>query len=783
MLRTLCTLAAVAGTAASASATWSIILINTRTGEVALGSATCLTGFDLQAGTPVLIPGVGGATAQSFVDQGGYNRVFIRDRLLEGVHPDDILTMLESFDNGHETRQYGIADTMGGTATFTGSRAGAWAGGITGRVGDVVYNVQGNVITGPPVVLQTEQVIVSSINGGLDLAETMMLAMDEARLYGGDGRCSCAPNDAEGCGSPPDGWDPETGKSAHIAYMLIARAGDGFGCNSVYRAGRSPLGVAAGDIDGDGRTDAVVTARSDSAISVLRNTQLHPGYVTLAEADPVFVFDVPSGVEAVDIDKDGDLDLVYAEPSQGRVGICYNDGQGGFSFPAIDTVDTGAVWLAAADLDGDGWLDVATANGNSGTVSILLNDGAGGLDLAGSFAAGANASRIVAAQIDGAAGLDLAVTDETDRLVRVFAGDGKGGFAEWASAATLATPSGLAAADIDGDGRTDLATADRLSRRLSVYRQTTAGQFEVTRFGDATFTAVEAADLNGDGLSDLVASSDGPARLTVLLGQAGADPVLDSQVSTGSPSNDLTLADFNGDGYLDALHNLRQSNGAIVVAGADRDATGAFFNNGDGGATADYFMEFNIAFQSSGAPDPVDQLQDLFVDWRADLIGIADAVRSVAVLDTDRLPAGSTTTILVEPLDWQLTQVGPGLEITARHADGSDGLTTLGPTTDLGDGTYAIEVSGADLPPDTRGEDAIEVVIEQAGRTIILMPALDLTVTRPIADWNGDGVVNTQDVSAFLQDWVAGSPETDLTGDGRIDTRDVLEFVRIWAGN
>ena len=69
-------LARVAGLAAgvlagagAAPATWSIVIVDTRTGEVGVASATCLTGFDLQANTPVLITGVGAATAHAELDQ------------------------------------------------------------------------------------------------------------------------------------------------------------------------------------------------------------------------------------------------------------------------------------------------------------------------------------------------------------------------------------------------------------------------------------------------------------------------------------------------------------------------------------------------------------------------------------------------------------------------------------------------------------------------------------------------------------------------------------------
>ncbi|MFG0260040.1 MAG: DUF1028 domain-containing protein, partial [Phycisphaerales bacterium JB041] len=356
MRRPLLALAATAGLAAQAGATWSIILIDTRTGEIAVASATCLTSFDLQAGTPVLIPGIGAATAQSSVDQGGYNRVFIRDCLLEGLNPTEIVAQLEGFDPGHQTRQYGIASAGGGTATFTGDRAGAWAGGVTGRVGDVVYAVQGNVLTGEPVVGQTERVIVSSITDGLDLPDTLMLAMEEARLYGGDGRCSCDNGGADDCGSPPDGWDPETGKSAHIAYMLIARAGDGFGCNSIYKVGRAAYGVATGDFDNDGLPDAAVSSRNDNLVRVFLNSDLSREYVTLGDAEPVFTLNTPSGVESADLTRDGNADLVYAERA-GAIGVALGDGLGGFAFPSFLSADEGATWLAIADLDGDAWPD------------------------------------------------------------------------------------------------------------------------------------------------------------------------------------------------------------------------------------------------------------------------------------------------------------------------------------------------------------------------------------------------------------------------------------------
>ncbi|MBK7406547.1 MAG: VCBS repeat-containing protein [Phycisphaerales bacterium] len=783
MRRAACALAVVAGIATTASATWSIVIIDTRTGEIAVGSATCLTGFDLRANTPVLIPGVGAATAQSSVDQNGFNRVFMRDRLLEGVDPQEILALLEAFDVSHQSRQYGIADAMGGVATFTGTRDGQWAGGATGRVGDVVYAVQGNVLTGNPVVAETEQVIVSSLASGLDLAETMMLAMEEARSFGGDGRCSCNNNNPDSCGSPPEGWDPETGKSAHISYMLIARAGDGFGCNSVYRVGRSTYGLATGDFNEDGRLDLAAASRNDSLIGVMLGTQLMDHYVTFAPSLPATAAGLVSGLATADFDRDGHLDLLYGDPTNGRAGLLYGLGDGSFSFPSLIVVEPGATWVSTGDFNGDSWPDAAISNATAGTVTILLNNGAGAIAPAQSIAVGANPGPVISARIDADGAPDLACTLQDDNLLAILANNGAGGFTLDRTLGTDARPVGVAAGDFDGDGRTDLATANRDGRSISVFRQTAQGVFGSALLGTGLqYTAIESADIDGDGLDDLALSNDINAGLTLMLGRPGADPLLDRIYALAGGANDLAIGDFTGDGRPDLASNMRQINGIMGVAGIDPGDGEGYFNNGVGCATARYYMEFNVANQSKDDPDPVAQLHDLYDAWRVSLIGVADAVRSTADLGTDRLPVGAETTLRIEPLDWRSEPVGPGLAVGARHAAGSAGLTTLGDATDHGDGTYTIVVSAAALGDDARGTDRLEVTIAQAGETVALMPVRTLTITGPVADWNDDGVVDSRDLTAFLSDWSAHDPGADITGDGAVDSRDVVEFLRNWAG-
>lgn len=202
-----------------AMATWSIIVIDTQTREIAIGSATCLTNFDLLRGLPVVRVGVGAAAAQSSVDSSGVNRRRINEGFIAGADPDDVLALLAATDPAHQTRQYGIVDVYGRAVTFTGSSAGRYASGLVRRSGSLVYAIQGNVITGQPVLDEAEAALLNTPGG---LPEKLMAAMEAARAMGGDGRCSCSPANPPGCGSPP----PSFVKSAHIGFMVVARRGD-----------------------------------------------------------------------------------------------------------------------------------------------------------------------------------------------------------------------------------------------------------------------------------------------------------------------------------------------------------------------------------------------------------------------------------------------------------------------------------------------------------------------------------------------------------------------------
>ncbi len=87
-----------------ARATWSIIIADEETKEVAAGTVTCLSSYDLLAIVPVVVVGKGGGACQSAGDFAGIRRPLIFKHLGLGTPPEEILELLGGV-SGHQSRQ------------------------------------------------------------------------------------------------------------------------------------------------------------------------------------------------------------------------------------------------------------------------------------------------------------------------------------------------------------------------------------------------------------------------------------------------------------------------------------------------------------------------------------------------------------------------------------------------------------------------------------------------------------------------------------------------------
>ena len=146
-----------------------------------------------------------------------------------------------------------------------------------------------------------------------------------------------------------------------------------------FPTGVRPLSVSVGDLNGDGRLDLAVANVASTSVSVLLNTT-EPGATSpsfSARQDFATGFN-PTAITVGNLNGDGKLDLVVANPGSDNVSVLVNATAPGAdtpSFLAKQDFDTSnrPVSVAVGDLNGDGKLDLAVANVDSDSVSVLLN--------------------------------------------------------------------------------------------------------------------------------------------------------------------------------------------------------------------------------------------------------------------------------------------------------------------------------------------------------------------------------------------------------------------------
>lgn len=86
----------------------------------------------------------------------------------------------------------------------------------------------------------------------------------------------------------------------------------------------------------------------------------------------------PHGLIVADVNGDGISDLVVSARSAGELWIFLGDGKGGFIARPPMRVNQDIIALAATDFDRDGKVDLALVSASHNAVVMLKGDGAGG---------------------------------------------------------------------------------------------------------------------------------------------------------------------------------------------------------------------------------------------------------------------------------------------------------------------------------------------------------------------------------------------------------------------
>ena len=198
-------------------ATFSIVAVDTTTGEVGSAGGSCIAGSIIISD---IHPGVGAIHTQAYYLPSNQN--YASSLMDEGYSPSAIMELLEENDvqNNPSIRQYGAVDLFSGnnygllyeyecdeiegaiwhgtsgsnqlaecsdptiarSDSFTGSNCSNWKGHING----INYAIQGNILLSENILLGIERGF-NLTNGSLD--QKLMAALQEAKFPGADTRC------------------------------------------------------------------------------------------------------------------------------------------------------------------------------------------------------------------------------------------------------------------------------------------------------------------------------------------------------------------------------------------------------------------------------------------------------------------------------------------------------------------------------------------------------------------------------------------------------------------
>jgi|GEM_PF-672490 len=159
-------------------------------------------------------------------------------------------------------------------------------------------------------------------------------------------------------------------------YLLLNDGTGAFPASKTIRAGVQTKLARSEDFDGDGDLDlallcSVHTYGQPTLYVIFNDGQgnFSPGF-----NDPVSYVNIPETLTTADFDGDGDADIaITTSNANGDTFVRFNDGTGGFAPPIAVPMGTSRYGVEAGDLDGDGDLDLLTLQYDR--LSVALNGG------------------------------------------------------------------------------------------------------------------------------------------------------------------------------------------------------------------------------------------------------------------------------------------------------------------------------------------------------------------------------------------------------------------------
>jgi hypothetical protein len=401
-----------------------------------------------------------------------------------------------------------------------------------------------------------------------------------------------------------------------------------FGTQTMYLTGTdsTPLSVAVGDLNNDGRLDFVVANGGTDNVGVFLG--LGNGTFTSQTTYSTGSGSYPRGIAVADFNKDSHLDIVVITFTDSNIGIFLGFGNGTFSSQTTYSIDhnLGPNSVAVGDFNNDRRLDIAVTSYVNGSVGIFLGYGNGTFSSVITYLTGSNSepSSCAVADFNNDSRSDLVVANCATWNIGIFYGNDGGTFSDMITYSTgnNSCPVSVVVDDFNNDGQLDVAVANSGTDNIGVFFGHGNGTFsnQMTLFtgsGSKPYS-IAIGDFNNDNQLDIAIANYGSNNFGVLLGYVNGTFFSELTYFTGDGSTPIFIsaADFNNDNRLD-----------IIVANYGTDNVGAFL-----GYVSESFLSapaYSTGFSSQPTSIAVGDFDN---DTRLDVVVANNGTDNVMVL-------------------------------------------------------------------------------------------------------------------------------------------------------
>jgi len=492
------------------------------------------------------------------------------------------------------------------------------------------------------------------------------------------------------------------------------------------------------DLDQDGDRDVVTCGFEDSDIYWFSNNGA--GNFTRN----VIVQDNFAGVNHLvveDLDSDGDLDVVAVSFDMDVLAWWENDGSESFTRANIATQFVDASCCAVIDLDDDGDQDILACSFFQDKISWFENDGNESFTRNDTFTAGLDGAQWVwAGDVDGDGDNDVAGISFHDGNISWWENNGSESFTGNSISSSHGGASFIEGVDLDDDGDIDFVTTAFDDNHLTWWRNNGSESFSQQVIDNGLSGALHAtvSDIDGDGDKDITATAFNGSQM-YWYDNDGAESFTRRVVTDTAVRPFGTAAgDLDGDMDID-----------LVLCDFEGDAV-RWYENGSGSGSS-----FYIAAGPGPGPANDPRVKGFTINGTEN--GITDFLAYTATGYGVNVVCGDVTG---NGIDEIITGAGPGAvygpHVRAFNWDG----TPVASLSFLGYGThkYGVNVACGDVDG-----DGFDEIITGAGPGAVFGPH--------VRGWNYDGA--SVSAIAGISYFAYGTPKWgvnvccgDVDGDG-----------------